>query len=335
MKAVGSENNFSTLLQDFFRQRLLEERNASLQTVASYRDTFRMFLLFIQTDTGKSPGSFRLEDLDMPLVLRFLEHIENVRGNSVRTRNVRLAAIRSFVRYVSLREPAWLPNAQRILAIPTKRFDRPLVNFLTREEIETIIQAPDRSTWGGHRDQVMLATFYNTGARVSEVTRLSVDDVFLNGQAYIRFQGKGRKERTTPMWKSTAKRFKEWFSRIDKKTGSPLFPNRNGQHLTRSGVENRLRVAVRRAVPSCPSLRDKKISPHTLRHTTAMHMLQAGVDITTIALWLGHENPSTTHLYIEADLAMKERALQKLNEVPLEKTRYQPKGHLLAFLESL
>lgn len=335
MRKDRSANSFPRLLQDFFRQRLLKERNASLQTVASYRDTFRMFLLFAQADIGKSPGDLSLEDLDMPLVLSFLEHIEKVRGNSARTRNARLAAIRSFVRYVSLREPTWLPNAQRILAIPMKRFDRPLLGFLTREEIEAIIQAPDKSTWNGHRDHVMLTAFYNTGARVSEIIQLNVDDVFLNGRAYLRFQGKGRKERAIPMWKSTASRLREWFSHIDKKSGSPVFPNRKGQRLTRSGVEHRLRVAVQKVMDDCPSLQGKKISPHTLRHTTAMHMLQSGVDITTIALWLGHENPSTTHLYIESDLTMKEQTLKKLQELPSEEVRYKPDDHLLAFLEKL
>jgi len=327
--------SLATLVQDFFCRRLLTQRNASPQTIASYRDTFRLLFLFVRDHTQKALSTLSLDDFDAPLVLAFLEHLERGRHNSIRTRNLRLVAIRSFMQYVAVREPAALSNVQRVLAIPMKRFDRPLLGFLSREEIQAIIEAPDASTWTGNRDQVMFATFYNTGARVAEMIGLCIGDVSLNGSACVRLHGKGRKERVIPLWNSTARRIKDWLRHIDSRTSSPLFPNRAQQPLSRSGVEHRLRVTACKAMNRCPSLTNKHVSPHTLRHTTAMHLLQSGVDITTIALWLGHESPSTTHLYIEADLKMKERALEKLQPLPRKKVRYQATDRVLTFLEGL
>lgn len=330
-----SPPSFPSLLQDFFCQRLVAQRNVSAQTVASYRDAFTLLLRYAEARTRKAPTDLQLTDLDAPLVAGFLDHLEKERGNAVRSRNTRLAAIRSFLRYASVRDPASLPVIQRVMAIPTKRFDRPLLGYLTREEIEVVLAAPDRSTWSGHRDHVMLATFYNTGARASEIAALRVRDINLDHAVAVHIRGKGRKERTVPLWKSTASALRQWLPRIGRDTDSPLFPNRHGAALSRSGIEQRLSAAIRIAVKSAPTLKGRRISPHTLRHTTAMHLLQSGVDITVIALWLGHESPATTHLYIEADLAMKERALKKLSAPPLGPPRYRASDRVLAFLEGL
>lgn len=335
MKRLHPPTAFSTLLQSFFCQRLVAQRNASPQTVASYRDTFRLLLRFLNQHLQKTPDQILLSDLDASVVLRFLDYLEQERANSVRSRNNRLAAIRSFLRYASFQEPTCLPLAQRVLAIPMKRFERPLLDYLSREEMQAILQAPDPSTWSGHRDRVLFATFYNTGARVSEVIKLRVHNFDLDQNSFLTIEGKGRKQRAVPLWKSTAKQIAKWLKHLDHTPATPLFPNRSGKPLTRAGVEYRLHSAVREAITHCPSLQGKRVSPHTLRHTTAMHLLQSGVDITVIALWLGHESPSTTHHYVEADLAMKERALKKLQAPSIKAPRYKPSVGLLAFLESL
>jgi len=326
---------FASLLHDFFRQRLIAQRNASHRTVASYRDTFRLLLRYAQQRTGRSPVALSLEDLDAPFVLAFLDHLEQERGNSIRSRNVRLAAIRSFFRYAAPLIPAGLHSIQRVLAIPMKRFNRPLLGFLSREEIEAILAAPDPQSWSGHRDQAMLATFYNTGARVSEIAALRRVDAKLDHSPSLRIHGKGRKERVVPLWKTTVDHIKRWMARSPMIPEAPLFPNRSGGPLSRAGIERRLQRAVKTAEIRCPALKGRRISPHTLRHTTAMHLLQSGVDITVIALWLGHESPATTHLYIEADLVLKEQALKKVQEPNAKTTRYRANDRLLAFLDSL
>ena len=304
--------------------------------IASYRDTFTLFLGYAAERTGRTPSALTLEDLDAPMVLDFLDHLETQRGNSPRTRNLRLAAIRSFMRYASLREPTLLlPVAQRVLAIPVKRFDRPVLGYLSRDEIAAIIDASDRSTWSGQRDAVLFAVLYNTGARVSEITRLHVADVLLERASSVLLHGKGRKERVVPLWKSTAAQLRRWLSRIDRSPDAPVFPNRTGQSLSRSGVEHQLRVACRKASERHPSLATRRISPHTLRHTTAMHLLQSGVDITVIALWLGHEDTATTHQYVEADLAMKEAALRCVADPAPQPLRFTATDRLLDFLEAL
>ena len=330
-----SKMSFPALLQDFFQRRLVAERGASAHTIASYRDTFELLLHFAEQRTGRTPSALTLADLDAPLVLAFLDHLETQRANSPRTRNLRLTAIRSFMRHASLREPTSLSIAQRVLAIPTKRFDRPVVGFLSREEIDALLDAPDRTTWSGHRDAVMWAVFYNTGARVSEIVGLRIEDVLLDRASAVLLHGKGRKERVVPLWKSTATQLSTWFRHIDRSPHSPVFPNRAGKRLSRSGVEQRLRLAIGKASEQCPSLLDRQISPHTLRHTTAMHLLQSGVDITVIALWLGHEDTATTHLYVEADLAMKEAALKRLDDPGQNPVRFKARDGLLAFLEAL
>jgi integrase/recombinase XerD len=326
---------FPVLLHDFFQRRLIAERGASAHTIASYRDTFQLLLGYAEQRTGRTPSALTLGDLDAPLILAFLDHLETGRGNTERTRNLRLTAVRSFMRYASLRDPASLPVAQRVLAISPKRFDRPVLTFLSREEVQALLDTPDRSTWSGHRDAVLFTVLYNTGARISEVTGLRIADVLLDRAAALHLHGTGRKDRVIPLWKSTAAQLRAWLELIDRSPGAPVFPNRAGNRLSRSGAEQRLQTAISKASQRCPSLAARPISPHTLRHTAAMHLLQSGLDITVIALYLGHEDPATTHLYIEADLAMKEAALQRLDPPAGRPARFKPGDRLLAFLESL
>jgi integrase/recombinase XerD len=330
-----SAPTFPVLMQDFFVEHLGCQKAVSARTIESYRDTFRLLLGFARKRLKKPAVEIALSDLDAPLLLEFLGHLEKDRGNSVRTRNARLTAIRSFLHYASLRDVTQLPVLRRSLAIPMKRFDRPMLGYLSREEIEAVLAAPDRSTWSGERDFVLLSVAYNTGARVSELVALNVEDVELEKGKAIRVLGKGRKLRSIPVWKTTAALLKSWITSRAAAPRDPVFPNRQGQRMTRSGVEKRLHATVRRATATCPSLKSRKISPHTLRHTTAMHLLQAGVDLNSIALWLGHVNPSTTHAYVEADLAMKERTLHKLAPPSARSKRFHADDRLTAFLDSL
>jgi len=327
--------NLGALLQDYFCQRLIAQRDASPATVASYRDTFRLLLGYVRDRTGKMPTDLRLADIDAPLVLAFLAHLERDRGNSPRTRNARLAAIRSFLHFAALQCPSSLASIQRVLAIPAKRFDRRVLSFLTRAEVTAIIEAPDRTTWTGRRDHAMLATFYNTGARISEIADARVVDLSTDRRRCLRVHGKGRKERVVPLWPSTCRILSSWLREMKPVASRPIFPTRTGGRLSRSAIEDRLANAVASAESSCATLRSRRISPHTLRHTTAMHLLQAGVDLTVIALWLGHESPATTHMYIEADLAMKKRALDKLVEPGSRTRRLAPSDAILAFLDGL
>jgi integrase/recombinase XerD len=326
---------FSQLVQDFFLRRLVAQRGASARTVEAYRDSFELLFRFAENRTGKPPSALQLADLDTPLVLDFLDHLEAGRGNCVRTRNARLAAIHSFMRYAALRDPASLPVTGRVLAIPAKRFDRPVLGYLTREQVAAILAAPDRGTWSGHRDQVLFATAYNTGARVSELTALRVRDVLLDRQTAVHLHGKGRKQRVIPLWKNTATELRGWLDKISAVPGAPVFPNRAGAPLTRSGIRDRLDRAVAAAEQRCPSLRGQHITPHTLRHSTAMHLLQSGTDLAVIALWLGHSSPAVTHQYLEADLAAKEAVLRRLTDPSPAPARFQPGDQLLAFLEGL
>ncbi|MEP6905895.1 MAG: tyrosine-type recombinase/integrase [Gemmatimonadales bacterium] len=335
MKATPSSGSLGTCLQAFFLERLVSQQNASPRTVAAYRDSFRLFLQFAQQHLKKPPEALELADLDAAVVLAFLDHLERARGNTIRSRNARFAAIRSFAHFAALQDPSALPALHRVLAIPMKRFDKPLLGFLSKEEIQAILDAPPADQWSGQRDRIMLATLYNTGARVSELTGLHVGDVVLDGSACVRLHGKGRKDRSVPLWRTTTIQLRQWLRQIDQRPDRPLFPSRAGGRLTRPAVAARLRLAAQRASASCPSLANRHVAPHCVRHSTAMHMLQAGVDITVIALWLGHESPTTTHMYVEADLAMKERALQAVEPPHLKQMRYRPTDRLLAFLEAL
>jgi len=335
MKSRASGPEFATLVQEFFGVRLIQQQDVSARTVESYRDTVRLLLDYLRRVRKKPATDVTMGDLDAPAITAFLDYLEKSRHNSARTRNVRFAAIRSFMRYVSSRDPSSLPIAQRVLAIPLKRFARPALTFLSRDEVAAVVDAPDGSTWSGHRDRVLFSLLYNTGARVSEAIALRRSDVSQDGVRSVRLSGKGRKQRTVPLWKSTARQLRGWEARIGPEPNAYLFPNQRGGPLSRSGIEKRLRDAVVAAAERCPSLRGKKVSPHTMRHTTAMHLLQSGVDITVIALWLGHESTGTTHHYIEANLAMKDEALGKLSHIPTADVRFRAKDDLLRFLEGL
>lgn len=324
-----------TLLQSYFSEHLIAQRDVSPSTVKSYRDTFRLLLAFAHARTHTRPTDLALHQVDAPLVVGFLAHLEQDRGNSARSRNARLAAIHSFLSFAATRCPTVLPSLQRVQAIPMKRFNRPLLGFLSREEVTALIDAPDCGTWSGRRDHVMLTMLYNTGARVSEITRARVGDLNIHGTPSVRIHGKGRKERAVPLWPSTCGLVRKWIRDGKFAPDAPVFPNRYGEEMSRSGVERRLATALASAAASCPSLRGRRVSPHTLRHTTAMHLLQAGVDITVIALWLGHESPITTHQYVEADLAMKKRALDRVNQPCGHRGRVIPSDKVLAFLDGL
>lgn len=327
--------DFAALLQRFFAERLILQQNASPRTVVAYRDTFRLLLTYAERERGKPPAKLTLGDFDAALVLDFLAHLETERHNTVRSRNARLAAVRAFAHYVALQCPPALQLAQQILAIPMKRFERPLLEYLSRDEVQAVLAAPNTSTWCGRRDRVMFALLYNTGARVSEMIGIRVADVTLAATSSVRLQGKGRKQRTVPLWKETAAEIRHWLKYADLRADQPLVPNRSGRAMTRTNVAERLALAITAATTQCPRLAGRRISPHSWRHTTAMHLLQAGVDITVIALWLGHESPVTTHGYVEADLAMKERALHTLAPPETTRKRYRPSDAVLKFLESL
>ena len=335
MSARSADTRFADLVQEFFLERLVNQRNASSQTIAAYRDSFRLLLDFVKRRLGKTPERMTLADLGPSTILAFLDHLERERHNTIRSRNARLAAIRSFLHFVAFKEPTALPLVQRVLAIPMKRFDKPLLGFVSREEMQAILEAPDGQRWSGHRDRTMFATLYNAGARVSEITAVRVGDVMLAGTGSVHLHGKGRRDRTVPLWRTTAAQIRRWLPRINQEPDHFLFPNASGARMTRAAVAARLRLAVARAALQCPSLGKRRVSPHTFRHSTAMHMLQAGVDITLIALWLGHESPTTTHSYVEADLEMKERALKVVQPPEIRRTRYRPPDRLLHFLQTL
>jgi site-specific recombinase XerD len=322
-------------LQRFFAEHLVDHKRASSQTVACYRDTFRLLLEFLQKQRQIEPSALRITDLDAPTILSFLDYLERERKNSVRSRNLRLAAIRSFSRLVALREPAHVDFAARILAIPVKRSARKLVGYLTRPEVEAVLAAPDLSKWRGRRDYALLLTLYNSGARVSELIGLELGQVHFGASNFLTLFGKGRKQRAVPLWNKTARVLQNWFTELKAMSITKAFPNARGGTLSRDGVNYILQLAVQRGAATCPSLSAKSISPHTLRHSTAMHLLQSGVDISVIALWLGHESIETTHAYVEADLAMKEKALEKTSPHRGRNLRFKASDSLLRFLAAL
>jgi site-specific recombinase XerD len=295
-----------------------------------------LLLDFAEVRIGKAPTRLTLADLDAQLILSFLDHLEKKRSNSVRTRNARLAALRAFLKYAAHYDLTALLVIEQALAIPMKRFERPVLGFLSREEMQAILDAPDTRTWAGERDRVLFSLMYNTGARVSEAIGLRVGEVVVDGTAVAHLHGKGRKNRSVPLWRTTANLIRSWKRRLDC-TGEEkfLFPNRSGGCMTRSNVTRRLELAVSAASVRCPQLARRSISPHSVRHTTAMHLLQSGVDINVIALWLGHESPATTHMYLQADLAMKERTLNRLSPITVSQGRYRPPDQLMQFLTGL
>ena len=324
------------LLQQFFCVYLADQRNASSYTIASYRDTMRLLLQFLACRLKRPIDKLELADFGAKHLLAFLNHVETVRKNGSRTRNQRLAAIRSFLRYVGHQAPDAMLIVQQGLAIPRKQYERRLLDFLTREEIEAILDSPPADRWSGRRDRAMFLAMYNTGARVSEIVAARVADVVWGRPATLHLHGKGRKERVIPLWRKTAAVLRDWVRCNKLGPTSPLFPNVDGETMTRSGVEKRLARAAHKVMAQCRTLREKAVSPHVLRHTAAMHLLQSGVDLTVIALWLGHENPTTTHHYMTADLDMKARALSQVQEPSgVRRTRYRPASKLLSFLENL
>jgi integrase/recombinase XerD len=323
-------------LQAFFTERLAGQRRASPFTVEAYRDTFRLLLAFIYQHNGKAPSVLGIDDLDATIIGSFLEHLEQDRGNTVRTRNARLAALHSFFRFASFRHPEHAGLIQRVLAIPPKRYDRALVTFLTRAEVDALVAAPDRSRWTGRRDYALLVLAVQTGLRVSELARLNCQDVHLDAGAYVRCHGKGRKERITPLTAQTVALLRVWMRERCGQPDEPLFPTSRGRPLSTDAIAFLVDKYTALATHRCPSLRSKQVSPHVLRHTCAMQLLQAGVDTSVIALWLGHEHIQTTQIYLHADLSLKERALARTASSSREAPgRYRPPDRLLAFLENL
>jgi site-specific recombinase XerD len=322
-------------LQAFFTDRLTRQRQASPQTIAAYRDTWRLLLAFTARRTGRQPGQLDFADLDAPLIGSFLDHLEHDRGNSPRTRNARLAAIHSMFGYAALQHPEHAESISRVLAIPPRRFDKALVTWLTEQELDALLAAPDKSTRAGRRDHAMIALAAQTGLRISELTGLTCGDVHLGSGPHVSCHGKGRKERITPLTKNTIAVLRAWLAERRGEPEQPLFPNRTGGRLSRDAVEKRLAQHVTTAAGDCPSLKSKNVTAHTLRHTAAMRLLHAGVDTSVIALWLGHEQADTTQIYLHADLELKEKALARTTPANTKPGRYQPPDQLLAFLESL
>lgn len=322
-------------LEAFFISRLIGEKGVSPHTIAAYRDAFRLLLGFVQKRTGKQPSALELEDLDATMIAAFLDHLEHERRNSVRTRNARLAAIHSMFRYASLRHPEHAELIGRVLAVPTKRFDRTIVTYLTKEEADALINAPDRSRWIGRRDHALLTLAIQTGVRVAELAGLRCQDLHLGTGPHVQITGKGRKQRATPLTKQTVAVLREWLKERAGQPGQPLFPTSRGRPLSRDAIALLVAKHANAASPSCATLKTKTVSPHTLRHTAAMNLLHAGVDSAVIALWLGHESVESTQIYLHADMQIKERALARTTPPTSTPGRYRPPDTLLAFLEAL
>ena len=325
----------ATTLQAFFSDRLIRQRQVSSNTVAAYRDTLRLLLVFASERHGKEPGKLDIDDLDAPLIGAFLDHLEHERKNGVRTRNARLAAIRSLFRYAALRHPEHAATIERVLAIPPKRFERRLVTYLTEAEIDALLAAPDRTTWIGRRDTALFALAVQTGLRASELIGLNCSDVHLGSGAHVSCNGKGRKQRITPLTSGTVAVLRAWMTERAGLHLDPLFPTRIGRALSRDALERRLAGYVEDATAVCPSLARKRVSMHVLRHSAAMRLLRAGIDTSVIALWLGHEQIETTQIYLHADLRIKERALERTAPITAKPGRFRPTDKLLAFLEAL
>jgi integrase/recombinase XerD len=333
---MKSTPNVAPLMERYFTIRLMQQRNVSGNTIASYRDTFRLLLKFAQTKLCKPPSALNLDDLDAPFISTFLADLEMTRGVSVCTRNLRLTAIRSFFRYLSFEEPAYGALIQRILAIPSKRHDKRQMHFLERPEIDAILAAPDRSTWLGRRDHALLLLAVQTGLRLSELINLDRDSIHFGVGSHVRCVGKGRKERCTPLTSYVQSVLKAWTREPARRDARPLFPNVHGGRLSADSVQTLLSKHTRTACERCPSLSSKRVSPHVLRHSAAMELLQAGVDSSVIALWLGHESIETTQTYLHAHIALKEAALKRLKPYENRKSnRFRPSDRLISFLESL
>lgn len=328
-------SSLPTLVQAFFMDRLMQQRQASPHTIASYRGTFRLLLQFAQQRLGKAPSHLTVPELDTPLLGAFLDHLERERKNSARSRNVRLAAIHSFFRYVALHAPEHSAVAQRVLAMPSKRYSRRPIDFLTQVEVDALLAAPDLTTWSGRRDRALLMLAVQTGLRATELTGLHCADIELSTGAHVRCEGKGRKARCTPLRKDTVLVLRSWLRERQGLPGEPAFPTTRGTALSHDALQYLLDKHLPTASRQCPSLARKRVTPHVLRHTLAMDLLHNGAGQTVIALWLGHESPETTSIYLHADMQLKERALAATTSKKVSIPRYRPNDHLMDFLKSL
>ena len=330
-----SSATFAALLQSFFTDRLLRQMRASPNTISGYRDAFRLLLRYATDRLGKAPSDLALEDLAPALVVDFLEHLEVTCGNATTTRNNRLAAIRSFFRHVAMSEPAYVLHSQRILAIPQKRSQKKTIEFLQREEIEALLAAPDPSRWIGRRDRALLLVLVQTGLRVSELTSLRWENVALSTGAHVRCEGKGRKRRCTPLRRDAVAALEAWREEQRPRPEDPLFPSSRGGKISTDAVGRLVTKHARAASSRCPSIGEKTITPHVLRHSAAMSLREQGVDLSVIALWLGHESVETTQIYLHADIRLKQRALARTAPIEGDPGRYQPGDALMAYLEGL
>jgi integrase/recombinase XerD len=330
-----STASLASALQRFFTERLLDQLGASPHTVACYRDTFRLLLRFLSERFKSQPSQIRLEELDATVIGKFLDHLEGRRNNSIRTRNTRLSALRAFFRFLSLDEPALALNCQRVLALPAKRYERDAVEFLNEAEAAALVAATDLGTWVGRRDRAVLLTAIQTGLRNSEITSIRWGDVELGTGAHVRCMGKGRKMRSTPLRPDVSAVLKGWRSEQAGKTDEPVFPSSRGGRMSSDTLQRLVTNCVARAARVCPSIAEKRVTPHTLRHTAAMSLLRHGVDLSVIALWLGHECVETTQTYLHADMEIKEKALARTKSSGAKLRRFRPTDPLLAFLESL
>jgi integrase/recombinase XerD len=329
-------SDLAPLLQGFFTDKLIRQRHASAHTISAYRDAFKLLLGFICQRTGRQPSQLSVTDLNAVIIGAFLQHLENERGNTATTRNARLAAIHSFFRYTALRDPEHAALIQRVLAIPPKRLDRAIVSYLTQTESDALINAPDGTTWLGRRDHALLLLAIHTGLRVSELTGLTLADVHLGAGPHVRCHGKGRKDRATPLTRPAVKVLRAWLVERGGSEGDVLFPSLRGGRLSSDAVQRLVTKHAATASRTCPSISTKTVTPHSLRHSTAMALLTSGVDVSVIALWLGHESTNVTQIYLHADMSIKERALARLAPSDTRSTsRYKPPDRLLAFLESL
>jgi len=329
------KNDLPQLIRRYFGEYLPLQRSCSPNTIEAYGGTFSLLLKYFQSERKVVPSKISIDDMTTENILGFLNHLQKERGNGASTRNARLAAIHSFIRYVLMEKPIWAGSLQGILAIPQKRTQKNVLGFLSEHEMQAVIDAPNDQTWCGRRDRTLFAVMYNTGARVSEIVNLRVFDVKLGKTGTINLFGKGRKERVIPLWKSTISILRKWIESNKYSGNDPLFPNNRGAKMTRSAIAKQLDSAVSLAIPKCRSLKSHSISPHTIRHSTAMRFLQAGMDITVIAMWLGHESIETTHAYISADIALKEEALRSLHDPKPREFRFHPSDDLLAYLDNL
>jgi integrase/recombinase XerD len=332
---MSAISTLPSLVQAFFMDRLMQQRQASPHTIASYRDTFRLLLEFAQQRLGKTPSNLTVPELDAPLVGAFLNHLERERQNSARSRNVRLAAIHSFFRYVALHAPEHSAVAQRVLAMPSKRYSRRPIAFLTQLEVDALLAAPDLTTWSGRRDRALLLLAVRTGLRAAELTGLRCEDIVLGAGAHVRCEGKGRKSRCTPLHKDTVMVLRSWLCERQGKPGEPAFPTTRRTALSHDALQYMLDKHVPAARRQCPSLARKRVTPHVLRHALAMDLLHHGADQTVIALWLGHESPETTSIYLHADMQLKERALANTTSKKVSIPRYRPSDRMMDFLKGL